>query len=259
MDPNQIIGMGVDAYNALDNESKHALAYPSAKTLGLAIDGLVTLTCYPLLKARIFTQGRLKQYQKEVSNKIDQIPEKNRDRSKLGLAIKAIEESRYQLNEDDVRQMYVNLISSTVDNRKNNEVTPRLATVVAQFGPEEAEFLKTIYKQIGKQMPLGYLTVENSENIHKRKATNYLCSSDDGSYLGGKDESIDILNSLGIIEVKDNVWLSAPIYDSRYQTIENVLRNSTNEPLGKNESFKLSKCYLKLNVFGLSLCHCIFE
>lgn len=259
MDPNQIISASVDAYNMLDPESKHALAYPSAKTLGLAIDGLVTLACYPLLKARIFTQGRLSQYQKEVSSKIDQIPEKNRDRSKLGLAIKAIEESRYQLNEDDVRQMYVNLISSTVDNRKNNVVTPRLATVVAQFGPGEAEFLKTIYQQKGQQMPLGYLIAENRKNVHERKVTSYLCSSDNGSYLGDKDESIDILNSLGIITVRDNVWLSAPIYVSRYQTIESVLKNSTNEPLGKNESLKLNKCYLKLNVFGRSLCHCIFE
>ena len=44
MDPNQIIGAGVDAYNALDADSKHALTYPSAKTLGNATDGLISLT-----------------------------------------------------------------------------------------------------------------------------------------------------------------------------------------------------------------------
>lgn len=49
MDPNQIIGAGVDAYNALDADSKHALTYPSAKTLGNATDGLISLICYPLL------------------------------------------------------------------------------------------------------------------------------------------------------------------------------------------------------------------
>lgn len=259
MDPNQIIGAGVDAYNALDADSKHALTYPSAKTLGNATDGLISLICYPLLKAQIFTQEKLKQYKLEVKEKISEIPENNRDRGKFGLVLKAIEESRYQLNEDDIREMYVNLIASTLDNRKNNFVNPRLASVIAQFGPNEAEFLKIIYHQKNQQMPLGYLNIKNSKNTNIIKATNYLCSCDDGSYLSRKDESIDILRSLGIIEVTNDSWLAAPKYSPRYQTIENILKNFVNRSLGENESLELNKCCLEINSFGRSLCHCIFE
>lgn len=259
MDPNQIMGVGVDIYNSLPKSTQEAMLNPAAATLGKALDGAATLVCSPLLMIGTVSKSLLHKFSAEINQKINGIPQENRDVSKLGLVVKAMEDARYQLSEDDIRKMYVNLISSTVDNRKNNVVNPRLATVVAQFGSDEAEFLKIIYQQKGQQIPLGYLNIENSKNNNTRKATNYLCSSDDGSYLSGKDESIDILNSLGIIEVRDGIWLSAPIYDSRYQAIENILKNSINDKLGENERLELSKCYLRLNVFGHSLCRCIFE
>ena len=155
--------------------------------------------------------------------------------------------------------MYVNLIASTVDNRKNTVVNPRLATVVAQFGQKEAEFLKIIYQQQLHQMPFGYLVIKNDKNATTRKITNCLYSTDDESYLFGKDETIDIFNSLGIIESRQDSWLFSPIYESRYQALENILKQKVHISLGENENFKLNKCYLRLNSFGSSLCHCIFE
>lgn len=109
-------------------------------------------------------------------------------------------------------------------------------------------------------MPFGYLVIKNDKNATTRKITNCLCSTDDKAYLFGKDETIDIFNSLGIIESRQDGWLSSPTYESRYQTLENILKQQkVNISLGENESFELNKCYLKLNSFGSSLCHCIFE
>ncbi|MFR0645133.1 DUF4393 domain-containing protein [Limosilactobacillus mucosae] len=255
MDPNQI-----EAWkNFLPQSTIEYLVNPSARTIGQALDGVATALCWPLLKLRIIQKAKLEQFTKEIREKNKQIPVENRDSSKVGLAVKAIEEARYQLNEDDIRKLYVNLIASTVDNRKNNVVSPRLATVVAQFGQKEAEFLKIIYQQRLHQMPFGYLVIKNDKNATTRKITNCLYSTDDGSYLFGKDETIDIFNSLGIIESRQDGWLSSPIYESRYQTLENILKQRVNTSLGENESFELNKCYLKLNSFGSSLCHCIFE
>ena len=106
---------------------------------------------------------------------------------------------------------------------------------------------------------LGYLNIKNSKNTNIIKATNYLCSCDDGSYLSRKDESIDILRSLGIIEVMNDSWLSAPKCGPRYQTIENILKNFVNRSLVENESLELNKCCLKIKSLGRSLCHCISE
>lgn len=257
MDPNQIIGAGVDAYNALDADSKHALTYPSAKTLGNATDGLISLICYPLLKAQIFTQEKLKQYKLEVKEKISEIPENNRDRGKFGLVLKAIEESRYQLNEDNIREMYVNLISSTVDNRKNNLVNPRLATVVAQFGPDEAKFLKLLYQQDGQQLPYGQLRLDLGNGFGYTFPTKIAIDSN-SKIVNSFNSSLDILVSLGIANDKQSNRLAQS--DDKYATIEKILRATINKPAEyEDNTCNLVNSYINLTNFGYDLCKCIFE
>lgn len=261
MDPNQIIGMGVDAYNALDNESKHALTYPAAKTLGLAADGLISIFCYPFLKARIFTQARLKQYQEETAVKINKIPEENRDSSKLGLVIKAIEESRYQLNEDDIRHMYVNLIASTVDNRKNVVVNPRLAMVVAQLGTKEAKLIRELYNQRSYQAASGHMTVISSENASNRVITNEAIALDPNIIHLGIEDSLNILESLGVIKLKKSTKLFHSMYEIRYKALERELKKNdfSNVPLNSHEKIVFEYDCVITTFFGRDLFHCIFE
>lgn len=257
MDPNQILGMAADTFNSLDPKSKEALTYPSAKTLGNAADGLISLVCYPLLKAQIFTHEKLKQYKKEVSEKISHIPENNRDISKFGLVLKAIEESRYQLNEDDIRKMYVNLISSTVDNRKNNFVNPRIASVVAQFGPNEAELLKTIFQQEGQQIPYGQLRLDLG-NGYGYTFPIKIAIGDNSQILNAFSSSLDILVSLGVVNDKQSNRLAES--EKRYTQIEHILKSTFNKPEAyKNNTWDLVSSYINLTNFGRELCQCIFE
>lgn len=272
MDPNQIIDMGADAYNALDTDSKHALTYPAAKTLGLAADGLISIFCYPLLKARIFTQEHLKQYQKELANKINEIPEENRDSSKLGLVVKAIEESRYQLNEDDIREMYVNLIAATVDNRKNKNIGPRFTTIIAQLSPSDAKFLSLFNHT--KKTPDGYLDSLpifnikfcSNDNKHVWYYKRNLMFDEKGS-IEAYEDSIDIIKSFGIVDI---------IYGSHDEGYENEFSkvekhvNSNSEYYQrlmkeKNENedtnythIKIEKGSIKLTSLGRRLMDIIF-
>ena len=255
LDPNQI-----EMWKKfLPQSTIEYLLNPTSETLGQSLDGIATAICWPLLKLRVIEKAKLEQFAKEIQKKNQQIPLENRDSSKIGLAIKAIEEARYQLNEDDIRKLYVNLISSTVDNRKNNMVSPRLASVVSQFSPNEAELLKIIYEQRGNQLPLGYLTVRSTKSSDIRIVSGYLCSSDNGNFFSNKDTSIDILNSLGIIELYTDQWLAFDTYMKQYKIMENILKQAVSMTVKDDEKFELNKCYLKLNSFGKSLCHCIFQ
>lgn len=49
------------------------------------------------------------------------------------------------------------------------------------------------------------------------------------------------------------------VYNSLPLSTQEAMLNPAAKTLGENENFKLNKCYLKLNSFGSSLCHCIFE
>lgn len=255
MDPNQILGIAADTFNSLDPKSKEALTYPSARTLGNAADGLISLVFYPLLKAQIFTHEKLKQYRKEVSEKISHIPENNRDISKFGLVLKAIEESRYQLNEDDIRKMYVNLISSTVDNRKNNFVNPRIASVVAQFGIKEAELLKMLFHSKNHTILNCELYAYDSSGDFKNSPTVLYY---DGVFFKDYGPSIDILKSLGVIDFPYKRKLVGQ--ENNYFLIQNYLK--TLAPLYKlsdSDHDEFRDGYIEYTNFGEQLAHCIFE
>ncbi|WP_458032001.1 DUF4393 domain-containing protein [Limosilactobacillus fermentum] len=253
MDPNQI-----EAWkNFLPQSTIEYLVNPSARTTGQALDGVATALCWPLLKLRIIQKAKLEQFTKEIREKNKQIPVENRDSSKVGLAVKAIEEARYQLNEDDIRKLYVNLIASTVDNRKNNVVSPRLATVVSQFGPSEAKFLKTIYQQSGQQLPYGQLRLDLG-NSYGYTFPVKIAINDNSNIVNNFNSSLDILVSLGV--VNDNQSNKLAKSDDKYATIEKILRITINK-LKEYESNELNlvHSYISLTDFGHGLCKCIFE
>lgn len=253
MDPNQI-----EAWkNFLPQSTIEYLVNPSARTIGQALDGVATALCWPLLKLRIIQKAKLEQFTKEIREKNKQIPVENRDSSKVGLAVKAIEEARYQLNEDDIRKLYVNLIASTVDNRKNNVVSPRLATVVSQFGPSEANFLKIIYQQGGQQMPYGQLRLDLDNNYGYTFPTK-IAIDDNSNIVNNFNSSLDILVSLGV--VNDNQSKILAKSDDKYATIEKNLRITINKLIEyESNELNLVHSYISLTDFGHDLCHCIFE
>lgn len=252
MDPNQI-----EAWkNFLPQSTIEYLVNPSARTTGQALDGVATALCWPLLKLRIIQKAKLEQFTKEIREKNKQIPVENRDSSKVGLAVKAIEEARYQLNEDDIRKLYVNLIASTVDNRKNNVVSPRLATVVSQFGPSEAKFLKTIYQQSGQQLPYGQLRLDRG-NSYGYTFPAKIAINDNSNIVNSFNSSLDILVSLGVVNDKSNKLAKS---DDKYSTIEKILRITINMAKElESKELNLVHSYINLTDFGHDLCKCIFE
>lgn len=259
MDPNQI-----EAWKAfLPQSTIEYLLNPTAETIGQSLDGIATALCWPLLKLRIIQKNKLKQFAEEIRNKNDQIPVENRDSSKIGLAIKAIEEARYQLNEDDVRQMYVNLIASTVDNRKNSIVNPRLATVVSQFGIKEAKLMKEIYLSDNRSLPTSeiwafakdlrynYKLSQRYVFIHNKPTLQY-------------HSSIDILKSLGVINATNKRKLTTGNSEQNYKIMKDIIQaskdyKSMKDVLNENEYLQYMPSYITLTDFGRDLCHCIFE
>ena len=259
MDPNQI-----EAWKAfLPQSTIEYLLNPTAETIGQSLDGIATALCWPLLKLRIIQKNKLKQFAEEIRNKNDQIPVENRDSSKIGLAIKAIEEARYQLNEDDVRQMYVNLIASTVDNRKNSIVNPRLATVVSQFGIKEAKLMEEIYLPDNRSLPTSeiwafakdlrynYKLSQRYVFIHNKPTLQY-------------HSSIDILKSLGVINATNKRKLTTGNSEQNYKIMKDIIQaskdyKSMKDVLNQNEYLEYMPSYITLTDFGRYLCHCIFE
>lgn len=98
--------------------------------MGQAFSGIVHAVFDPLLRFNIVRKKSLEDFQEKVQTGTHQIPEENRDDSKIGLALKAFEESKYQLDSEELKELFANLITSTVDNRINSKVQPSFSSVL---------------------------------------------------------------------------------------------------------------------------------
>lgn len=256
MDPNLILGAGIDVYNSLPSSTQEALLNPAAKTLGEALDGAATVICSPLLMLGTVSKALLHKFSTEINQKINGIPQSNRDTSKLGLVIKAMEEARYQLTEDDVRSMYVNLIASTVDSRKNSVVNPRLATVVAQFGIKEAHIMKKLAQSESKLLLTSQLwEIDGSSDYWI--TPRFL--SIDNELTSEYASSIDTLKSLGVVDDFPNRALTETKYKEEYSDMEKYIKGFNQLFRRQEKTTRFRNGYIKLSNFGSDLARCIFE
>ena len=136
-----------DLKDVLPESTLEALLNPAAKSIGTAVGGLSDFIFFPLHKLGIYTEQKLKEYSDKIKQKTNDIPIENRDVSKLNLVFKALEDSKYQVNEEELQEAFANLIASTIDNRDNKFITPRFSTALAELGPKDAQLINIIAKQ----------------------------------------------------------------------------------------------------------------
>ena len=133
----------------ISSETGDALAKPIAESVGNAgkdiLEAVFHVALDGIRRFNMQRQFKLDKFQKELEEGTSSIPLENRDDSKLGLVLKAVEDSKYQLDEDDIRELFTKLITSTLDNRKNDKVLPIFSTIISNMTPSEANLLKSLY------------------------------------------------------------------------------------------------------------------
>lgn len=253
-------GMGLAAYQSLEPSTKELLLNPTAKTLGKALNAAATLLCSPLLLLGSVTQSTIDKFSSEVAQKVNGIPEQYRDSSKSNIILQEIEAARYHISREDLRQMYVNLIASTADSRKNQHVNPRMPVVLSQLDKDTVFFLADIYGQGSHILPLGQLKVVfksggNTTVLQK------MCIKEDDSVITDVGSRADVLTSLGVLELSHTRHLVGENSKRQYGILFDNLKEQKKEisklPIHEDYHLEIAESYLKITDFGEDLCQCI--
>lgn len=256
MDPLMLKTIG----DSIPQSTKELLFNPTANAVGQGIGAVFTAVFSPLIKIGIIKKQELADLTNKTAKKVKEIPHENLDGSKPGLVLKALEESKYQLEDKDLRDFFASLIASSVDNRKNQDITPRYATVLSQLGSQDAQFLLLLSKQLKFQLPIGHLEIENNTTFAERSISDtYLCTNNN-EVLRVSMDTATILNSLGIITLSNDGerYLSHEIYEKGYSLIDSHLRNLNLVLPNKDEKIKLAKGSVIITDFGQNLFQYIF-
>ena len=75
------------------------------------------------------------------------LPQENISFEKPRIALQALNESKFAINELEIQQLFANLISSSLNNKTVHETHPAYVEIIKQLQPDEALFLQFMYSQ----------------------------------------------------------------------------------------------------------------
>lgn len=252
-------------------QSLNALLYPGSEVIGESIGeifkGISHVSLDWLRRYNIVQQQKIDDFIDLASKKLDDIPVENRDNSKFGSVLKTIDDSKYQLDEDDMRKYFSNLIAATLDNRKNEQVKPIFSEILKNLSTEDANFLKLIYES-DRFLPASYIykSKENEFIINNdlsdtglskrwtRNSNTYLLLED--YYLNNRNFEINVLEQLNLIQKIDKP-ASYP-YSQRYIQFEKYIKD-TFPVLMPGYEYRTENFIYHLTNLGVLFCQIVID
>lgn len=156
-----------DMYDLIPDESLIKFWDPILDSLGKGLGSLIYRIFHRPIEYKIVNEAALNDFVDQMSQKMRNIPDDFRDPSKLGLVLETLQNSVYQLNQEEIRAMFANLVANLADKRKNSTITPRYVYILSQLGYEDAVFLRELVHQNGESVLHARKAAINNNHIDK--------------------------------------------------------------------------------------------
>jgi hypothetical protein len=204
-------------FNKLPSSTIENLLGPSSITLGEGLNGIVSIIANPAIKLGIWSKKNLQDYEENLYSKTAKIPKENRDSSKQGLALAALEDSLYRFTEKSLSEYYINLIAGILDNRKNNSVHPSFSQILKEMSSDDALLFKKIFT-ITSRAFYSFLPLVNVQRQFLPNGgysiifKDTIVIHDESGYSVEKNStSLSSLERLGLIRISRNLPLNGQI------------------------------------------------
>lgn len=245
--------------NPIPDETTNALLKPAANSIGSAARDVLSagfnLILTPLRKFNIRSEKELKDFADKINNEAAKIPEENRDSSKVGLILKAVDDSKYRLNDDIMRQAFAKLIARGLDNRTNRSFYPSYSETLSNMSTTEAQFLLKLRENFRSNVAIVAPSIKSTSSSSSRVATWYLLWDTGFQYNDTYAISMDLLVKSGMIEVRHDAWLNHKHFADQYSEFEKSTFFSTLKPLlptGQDETVSIEKGLIRFTDLGKS-------
>lgn len=158
-------------------------------------------------KKRIKYAHDLEQYRLEVEQAVSSIPSDKLLEPSLLVTAQALENSKYCVEEKELREMFTSLISKSMNSDFTNVVHPSFAEIIKQMSVLDAKIIRKfkdaprypICNYNLKRKSPGYQMLLENVFLELPKASLDHCS-----------QSLSSLVRLGLIEIPEDLYLTAP-------------------------------------------------
>ncbi|MFF7217938.1 DUF4393 domain-containing protein [Mammaliicoccus sciuri] len=239
MDP--IIGKGLD--KIIDGAAEGPI-----KTLNLTWDLVFGGYHTWINKIQYKREINLNDFKESLNSNVQEIPTENIQEPKISLLGPALDASKFYIDEKVIRDLFSNLIASSMDNRKNNDIHHSFVEIIKQMSSDDA----ILFEHLSKAPILSAVKYVAMSN----KGTTKVSLSDvviKDSPLSYKNTEISIINlkRIGLIEI--NIGLNSLTHTDAYKSFDdpNMIDMFTKK-FENNYREHYSKIFQQIKVFGVA-------
>lgn len=230
MNNNLDINVSFDV-NDIYNRSLDPLVTRISKTLISIWDLTIGQIDYFNEKHKLKKYTELEHFKSIVEGKINSIPKDKLVDPKLSIVGPTIDNSKFYFEEPELREMFANLIASSMNSDKKNSVRVSFSSIIKEMSPLDAVNLSRF--QSNCQLPIAINKTMRSSNYANIQNFDMYIFFGDARYPALCDEitsSINNLERLGLIKVSfDELFFDDEVY-KKYSSPSKVI----NPPISEN-------------------------
>lgn len=200
-------------------------------------------------RRRIEYEAKLQKFEQEIVTKVINLKEAHKtiQEPKISIIGPALEAAKYYFDEDEIREMFSNLISSSMDPDNNEDLHHSYVEIIKQLSPNDAKVFKS-FSSMGSAV--AKIRIEDSTGIGNDLIPIFYISS-------GLDDitrnaiSISNLSRLGLVEIQDSFFTNQEFYEPiKKHPIFLGMREKFKE--AKNMQVKMHPQVIKITPLGLA-------
>lgn len=215
----------------------------------------------PLERISIASRAKTERFRQELNERLLKIPEENRVQPRLSVVGPAVENLKFTLDEKELRSMFLNLLSSSVDRKSAELVHQSFSSMIAQMSPMDAKVLNAI--KPGALIACSRVSLDNGKDGNDvmrfiDALLEYLAP--ELVHLGDIFEissSLSNLQRLGLIDISDTArWVSNYDYEKKCNSVAQVIqaKKAIKAETGIEPRLKIFKGVLTVNDLGKRFC-----
>lgn len=256
MDPENLLSY-------LPQSTIEKLLNPTAKNIGDTLGEISKFLLWPVNIGPSWANAHIEKFKQSIIDNVNKIPVENRDLSKASLAMKTIEDSKYQLSDDNLREMFAKLVAASIDKRNNQGLSPRFSNVLSQFSPEDAMFLMQISPNAWLSTPTVIFCIKRDDGSFNKIEEHYIAPDKSTASWFQNEESLNTLVSLGIVNQSDERYLSGIMdtlfYDSAEKSTEFLNWSNSSEFSNSRSKPTIEKGLIEFTAFGKKLSQIVIQ
>lgn len=180
---------------------------------------------YPVKKANALFKYKLEDFKSELEQKLSSIPEDKIVEPDLMIAGPTLEALKYTYDKDELRNMYLNLLTASMNEDMKDKTHPSYVEIIRQLTPLDAKVFKRLHSHIQVACGHAVLKIENSNQVYHKAYPNYIVKE----ILDLGDEfdlstSISNLIRLGLVQHYKDTSITGYDYES-FKTVDIVVKN----------------------------------